>query len=188
MTIYSACNTFIQFEKLVYELTRWTLVTTEKLVTNNKLPLIVPLTVTFKPGSIRSEDCLGEFEKFYHLMCRQLVKNLTRPNKRHLRPFTIAFLDDPSTRFKGNRPTIFADHPQVAPHIHCVMIVHPNCNEKFLKLEPTFEALWQKLNRRNATLKASIDDVKQFQNLMLNFRANKSRNFFKASRLDRLLG
>jgi hypothetical protein len=59
------------------------------------------------------------------------------------------------------------------------MIVHPNCTEKFLKLEPTLEALWQKLNRRNATLKASIDDVKQFQNLMLNFRANKSEIFSK---------
>jgi hypothetical protein len=59
------------------------------------------------------------------------------------------------------------------------MIVHPNCTEKFLKLEPTLEALWQRTNRRNATLKVSIDDVEQFQNLMLNFRANKSQIFSK---------
>ena len=61
-------------------------------------PLIVPLTATFKPGSIRPVEVLLEFERFYARLCHRLVNNYDRPSKRHLLPFAISWRDDPRTR------------------------------------------------------------------------------------------
>jgi hypothetical protein len=59
------------------------------------------------------------------------------------------------------------------------MAINPTYAEKFLKLAPDLEALWQKLNSRNTTLKGNIDYVKQYQDLMSNFWDNESQIFTK---------
>jgi hypothetical protein len=47
-------------------------------------PLVVPLTVTFAPMSVRPDRVLVEFERFYVRLCRQLINNYERPSKRGL--------------------------------------------------------------------------------------------------------
>ena len=169
----------ILYQEYVLGFSEWVIKEANRLRKHNGCPLIVPLTVTFAIGSIRTDQCLGEFERFYSWLCRKLVNNIDRPNKKHLRPFTIVFLDDPSTRLKGKRPTFFADHPEVAPHVHAVMVIHPDLAEKFLKVQSELEALWRKLSDRNTTLKVNIDDVVEFRHLMSNVGENDNVIFEK---------
>ena len=70
----------------------------DQLVTEAQgiLPLVVPLTVTFAPNSIRADQVLREYERFYARLCRLLINNPECPSKRHLLPFAIAFRDDPT--------------------------------------------------------------------------------------------
>ena len=44
---------------------------------------------TFRPGTIRPDQVLLEFERFYARLCHRFVNNYDRPSKRHLLPFAI---------------------------------------------------------------------------------------------------
>ena len=111
-------------------------------------PLIVPLTATFKPGSIRPVEVLLEFERFYARLCSLLVNNHDRPNKRHLLPFAIAWRDDPRTRPDKYRArpawhAQFFTHPSVAPHVHGLLVIHPQLVDRFRSISRELEAEWR---------------------------------------------
>jgi hypothetical protein len=122
---------------------------------NHDLPLVVPLTVTFSLGSIRPDQILREFERFYARLCRLLICNYERPSKRPLLPFAVAFRDDPSSRpgKHRERPGLFdvlSNHPSVAPHVHSLVVVHPGLADRFLEVVPSLEAAWQRILLRAA--------------------------------------
>jgi hypothetical protein len=129
--------------------TDWIVRRVDELVALNQgLPLVAPLTATFSLGSIRPDQVLREYERFYARLCRLLVNNYERPSKRHLLPFALAFRDDPSTRPDKyrRRPTVhdvFFNHPSVAPHVHSVIVVHPRLADRFLTIVDELEALWR---------------------------------------------
>jgi hypothetical protein len=118
-------------------------------------PLVVPLTVTFSPGSIAPDQVLREYERFYARLCDLLMNNHGRPSKRHLLPFAIAFRDDPSTRPNKHRDrpstfAVFSNHPTVAPHVHSLVVVHPTLADRFLTIVDELEALWRGIALRTA--------------------------------------
>src|SRR5262245_22457694 len=83
--------------RIVDAWTDWVLERADHLLEADQgLPLVVPLTVTFSLGSIRPDEVLREYERFYARLCRRLINNYERASKRHLLPFVIAFRDDPS--------------------------------------------------------------------------------------------
>ncbi|WP_148213071.1 hypothetical protein [Methylocella silvestris] len=131
------------------------------------------MTVTFKVGSIQTSQCLGQFEHFYHLMCRKLVNNIDRRNKQHLYPLAIAFVDNPSTRYKSDKPKLFGTHPSVAPHVHSVMIIHPSIKRKFLERYRELEELWQDMNPRHGTIKISVSEMLYYNRLIENYAGNE---------------
>jgi hypothetical protein len=68
--------------------TDWILQRVDELVAQDRdPPLVLPLTVTFSLGSIRSDQVLREYERFYARLCRLLICNYERPSKRRLLPF-----------------------------------------------------------------------------------------------------
>jgi hypothetical protein len=96
---------------LVDAFTDWIVLRIDELVALDQgLPLVVPLTVTFSPGSTAPDQVLREYERFYARLCDLLMCNPDRPSKRSLLPFAIAFRDDPSTRpgKHRDRPTALA--------------------------------------------------------------------------------
>jgi hypothetical protein len=114
------------------------------------LPLVVPLTVTFSPGSIRPDRILREYERFYARLCSLLMNNHERRSKRVLLPFALAFRDDPSTRpgKHRDRPSavaFFSNHPSVAPQVHSLLVVHPRLADRFLEIVGTLEETWQRI-------------------------------------------
>src|SRR5258708_2377418 len=117
--------------------TDWIVLRIDGLVALNQgLPLVVPLTVTFSPGSTAPDQVLREYERFYLRLCSLLMNNHERPSKRDLLPFALAFRDDPSTRpgKHRDRPSAFpfiSNHPSVAPHVHSVLVVHPTLADHF---------------------------------------------------------
>jgi hypothetical protein len=143
--------------------TDWIIQWIDELVALNQgLPLVVPLTVTFSPGSIRPDQVLREYERFYARLCRLLVKNHERPSKRSLLPFAIAFRDDPSTRpgKHRDRPSafaVFSSHPSVAPHVHSVLVVHPTLADRFLMIVDSLEATWRGIPVRTADATFAFD-------------------------------
>ena len=127
----------------------------ELVAENRDPPLVVPLTVTFALRSTRPDRVLGEYERFYARLCRLLITNPDRPSKRHLLPFALAFRDDPSTRpdKHRDRPTafaIFSNHPSVAPHVHSLIVIHPNLADRFLTTVDALEATWRQIPVRTA--------------------------------------
>jgi hypothetical protein len=129
--------------------TDWILQRVDELVAEDESPpLVVPLTVTFALNSIRPDQVLREYERFYARLCDLLMNNHERPSKRHLLPFALAFRDDPSTRPDKyrQRPSalvFFSNHPSVAPHVHSVIVVHPTLADRFLTIVDELEALWR---------------------------------------------
>src|ERR1700704_1749730 len=118
--------------RLVDAFTDWIVQSVDELVALNQgPPLVVPLTVTFSPKSTAPHQVLPEYERLYARLCDRLVNNHERPSKHHLLPFALAFRDDPSTRpgKHRDRPSalaVFSNHPTVAPHVHSLVVVHPN--------------------------------------------------------------
>jgi hypothetical protein len=143
----------------------------ELVVLDQGLPLVVPLTVRFSPGSTRPDQVLREYERFYARLCRLLMCNPDRPSKRHLLPFSIAFRDDPSTRpgKHRDRPSAFAvlsNHPSVAPHVHSVLVVHPTLVDRFMEIVGTLEETWRRIPIRTAD-PTSAHDAPRFVNRTL---------------------
>lgn len=142
------------------------------------MPLFVPITVTFKPMSIRDDEVLGEFSRFYARLARLLIRNSDRPSKRELLPFAVAWRDDPSTRPDKyqSRPTTFSNHPSMAPHVHALTIIHPSVAQSFLDIAGSLESTWQGIpigssgmpRSRNRTLHADIALAEEIRTLMRN--------------------
>jgi hypothetical protein len=131
--------------------TDWIVQRIDELVALDQgLPLVVPLTVTFSPGSTRPDRVLREYGRFYARLCNLLISNHDRPSKRHLLPFALAFRDDPSTRpDKYRRPAtqraLFFNEPSVAPHVHSLLVVHPTLVDRFLSIAPSLESVWRRI-------------------------------------------
>jgi hypothetical protein len=151
------------YGRLVDAWTDWILERTDHLLAADQgLPLVVPLTVTFSLGSIRPDEVLREYERFYARLCRLLMNNHERPSKRHLLPFAIAFRDDPSTRPDKHRErpsslAVFSNHPTVAPHVHSLLVVHPSLADRFLEIVPSLEATWRRIPLRTAVPTSAFD-------------------------------
>jgi hypothetical protein len=137
--------------RLVDAFTDWVVRRVDELVALDQgPPLVVPLTVTFSPGSIRPDQVLREYERFYARLCRLLMCNHERASKRSLLPFAIAFRDDPSTRpgKHRDRPSafaVFSNHPSVAPHVHSLVVVHPMLVDRFLGIVDALEETWRRI-------------------------------------------
>ena len=170
------------------------------------LPLFVPITVTFKPMSIRDDEILIEFSRFYTRLTRMIITNPDRPSKKELLPFTVAWRDDPSTRPDKYyaRPTALSNYPSFAPHIHALMIVHPALANKFLDVADTLQTTWIEIpiqtsgpkqkalgssmpidmpRYRNRSLYADISLAEEIRRLMIdNLAANRTaiRNKIRA--------
>jgi hypothetical protein len=153
MTYCQSCSD-ASHARRVDAFTDWILWRVDELVAEDKsAPLVVPLTVTFSLNSIRPDQVLLEYERFYARLCRLLMCNPERPSKRHLLPFAVAFRDDPSTRpgKHRDRPSLFdvlSNHPSVAPHVHSVVVVHPGLADRFLEVVPSLEATWRRIPLR----------------------------------------
>jgi hypothetical protein len=154
------------------------------------LPLVVPLTVTFSPGSIRPDQVLREFERFYARVCNKLMNNHDRPSKRHLLPFVLAFRDDPSTRPDKHRArpsafAVFSNHPSVAPHVHSVLVVHPMLTDRFLGIVDALEETWRRIPVRTADPK-SAHDAPRYVNRTLRADVRFALDIRELMRADRL--
>jgi hypothetical protein len=158
--------------RLVDACTDWVLQRVDELVALDQgPPLVVPLTVTFSLGSIRPDQVLGEYERFYARLCSLLMCNHERPSKRHLLPFALAFRDDPSTRpgKHRDRPSahaVFSCHPTVAPHVHSLVVVHPRLVDRFLGIVGTLETVWRGIALRTAD-PTSAHDAPRYVNRSL---------------------
>jgi hypothetical protein len=164
-------------------------------------PLIVPLTATFKPGSIKPDEVLCEFERFHARLCSLLIKNHDRPSKRPLLPFALAWRDDPRTRPDKyrSRPAshaTFFSHPSVAPHVHGVLVIHPQLVDKFLSVADDLGATWRGIAsfvgsscdrpvRRNGTLQLELECGKRISDGLITGAADGEN---ARAELDRWLG
>jgi len=152
--------------------TDWILQRVDELVALSQgLPLVVPLTVTFSLGSVRPDQVLGEYERFYARLCSLLMCNHERPSKRHLLPFALAFRDDPSTRPDKyrQRPSafaVFSNHPTVAPHVHSLLVVHPTLVDRFLDIVASLGSVWRRIAVRTAD-PTSAHDAPRYANRTL---------------------
>jgi len=159
-------------QRRVDAFTDWILQRVDELVASNQgLPLVVPLTVTFTLGSIRPDRVLREFERFYARLCRLVLNNYERPSKRHLLPFVVAFRDDPSTRPDKYRDRsglfdVLSNHPSVAPHVHSLVVVHPTLADRFLEVVPSLEATWRSIPLRTVA-PTSAHDAPRYVNRSL---------------------
>ena len=118
-----------------------------ELAAGDGSPLLVPFTATFAPGSVRADQVLSEYARFYDRLCDKLVNNRERPSKRPLLPFTVAWRDDPRTRpgKHQRRPRCFSDHPEVAPHVHGLMLVRPSLVGRFESIAGDLEQTWRSI-------------------------------------------
>jgi hypothetical protein len=139
-----------EYNRWVDELTDWTMTRICELAADDpRPPLVVPLTVTFRPCAVRPSRVLVEFERLYLRVCRLLVNNPERPSKRHLLPFVLAFRDEAHTRpDKHPCDRDFFNRPAVAPHVHSIMVVHPDLADRFLEVAGDLETIWQSIPRR----------------------------------------
>jgi hypothetical protein len=163
----------------------------DELVTLEQgLPLVVPLTVTFSPGSTRPDQVLREYERFYARLCDLLMCNPDRPSKRSLLPFAIAFRDDPSTRPGRHRErpsayAVFSNHPSVAPHVHSVVVVHPALVDRFMEIVDALEATWRRIPARTAD-PTSAHDAPRYVNRSLYADVQFALTVRELMRLDHL--
>jgi hypothetical protein len=138
------------YTELVDQLADWAMRNIDQLAGDGSPPLVVPLTVTFKPNAVHADRVLMEFERLYQRVCRLLVNNPGRASKRHLLPFVLAFRDDPSTR-PDKHPSaadVFFNHPSAAPHVHSIMVVHPSLADRFREVAGELPAIWRNMPRR----------------------------------------
>jgi hypothetical protein len=132
-------------------------------------PKLVFVTATFvateeaKPNAlpIPPSKCFKAFERFYVRLLSELMHHYNRPGLRHLQPLTYAFIDYPGTKRKKSRPAsnfekllrrLGREHPEMTPHIHALMLIHPDLVERFEQRRPYLEFLFQSLEPINRTL------------------------------------
>ena len=91
-----------EYQKLVDGFTDWTLTRNHDLAAEDpRPPLVVPLTVTFRPRAVRPDRVLLEFERLYVRLCRLLVNNPERPSKRRLLPWPSGTIPRPAPTAPG---------------------------------------------------------------------------------------
>ena len=116
-----------------------------------------------KPNAlpIPPSKCFKAFEQFYVRLLSELMHHYERPGLRHLQPLTFAFVDYPGTKRKKSRPEsnfekllrrLGREHPEMTPHIHALMLIHPDLVERFEQRQPYLEFLFQSLETINRTL------------------------------------
>jgi hypothetical protein len=140
-----------EYSQWVDELTDWTMDRIRELTGDDRRPpLVVPLTVTFMPCAVRPGRVLAEFERLYLRVCRLLMCNPERPSKRHLLPFVLAFRDEAHTRpDKHPCDRDFFNRPDVAPHVHSIMVVHPALADRFLEIAGDLTKVWREIPPRH---------------------------------------
>ena len=55
-------------------------------------------------------------------------------------------------QFKANPYRFYSEHPETTPHIHSVILVAPTLVDRFKKIAPELELLFQKMGPANRTL------------------------------------
>jgi hypothetical protein len=139
-----------EYDQRVDEWTDWTMTRIEGLAgADRRPPLVVPLTVTFRPCAVHPSRVLIEFERLYLRVCRLLMCNPERPSKRRLLPSVLVFRDEAYTR-PDKHPCDhgFFNRPAVAPHVHSIMVVHPDLADRFLEVAVDLETVWREIPRR----------------------------------------
>ena len=139
----------------------------------------LPVEETTKSQTpISPSKCFSHFERFYVRTLSLLMNNYARSSQRHLQPLTDAYLDDPLT--KRNKSYVHLSqfqkmkrnhrlnkaHPELSPHIHAVMLIHPGISERFQTIVPRLEPLFQRLSPINQSLDVqpispTVNDLKQ---------------------------
>ena len=171
----------MDFERMPYteqvdRLTDWTMERIEDLAgADRRPPLVVPLTVTFMPCAVRPSRVLVEFERLYLRVCRLLMCNPERPSKRRLLPLVLAFRDEAHTRpDKHPCDRGFFNWPAVAPHVHSIMVVHPELADRFLEVAGDLETVWREIPRRggrplrhdNGSLRVELEFAHRVRGMM----------------------
>ena len=114
-----------------------------------------------KPNALPiPSKCFKAFERFYVWLLSELINHYERPGLHHLQPLTYALIDYPGTKRKKSRPAsnfekllrrLGREHPEMTPHIHALMLIHPDIVERFEQkrsgLELCFRALEQSTER-----------------------------------------
>jgi hypothetical protein len=167
-----------EYNQLIDKLTDWTMERIEDLGDDDRRPpLVVPLTVTFRPCAVYPSRVLAEFERLYQRICRLLMCNPERPSKRHLLPFVLAFRDEAQTRpdkHPCDRDRDFFNQPAVAPHVHSIMAVHPELADRFKEIAGDLETVWRAIPRRgggplrhdNGSLRVEMEFVHRVRGIM----------------------
>lgn len=122
--------------------------------------------------------CFAHFERFYVRMLSLLMNKYRRSSLRYLQPLTYAYLDYPFTKRKKTYSNLSPfqkmkrnhrlskAHPETTPHIHSVMLLHPNILDRFQTKIPQLEPLFQRLSPINQTIDVrqvspTVSDLKQ---------------------------
>jgi hypothetical protein len=141
----------------------------ESLERDFRGPKLIFVTATFvateeaKPNAlpIPPSKCFKAFEHFYVRLLSELMNHYNRPGLRHLQPLTYACIDYPGTKRKKSRPAsnfekllrrLGREHPETTPHIHALMLIHPDLVERFEQRQSHLEPLFQSLGTINRTL------------------------------------
>ncbi len=173
----------MDFDRMPYteqvdHLTDWTMKRIEDLADDDRRPpLVVPVTVTFVPCAVRPSRVLVEFERLYLRICRLLMCNPERPSKRRLLPLVLAFRDEAHTRpdkHPCDRDRDFFNQPAVAPHVHSIMVVHPDLADRFVEIAGDLENVWRSIPQRggglprydNGSLRIEMEFVHRVRALM----------------------
>jgi hypothetical protein len=132
-------------------------------------PKLVFVTATFLPLEEMKADalpippsaCFKVFEQLYTRMLSEVMNHYERPGVHHLQPLAFAFIDFPWTKRKKDRTAsdferllqrLGREHPQTTPHIHALMLIHPDIVERFEHKQSSFESLFKSLRTINRTL------------------------------------
>jgi hypothetical protein len=145
-----------------------------RLWTDTIRPQFYFITATFVSVESKRNDhipipphcCFVFFERFYVRLLSRLMNNFER--KRWLQPLTYLYIDYPFTKrektyatlslmeqFKANPYRFYSEHPETTPHIHSVILVAPTLVDRFKKIAPELELLFQKMGPANRTLHAA---------------------------------
>jgi len=114
---------------------------------NGRPPLIVPMTLTVPRRSMSPGRLLVEFERFYDLMCGELVQTYDPDSRVPLLPFTIALHRESSwcpgtCRSRDALPFSAYDDPGLA-RVRPLSVIHPTLSERFLAAAGTLEETWR---------------------------------------------
>jgi|APSaa5957512535_1039671.scaffolds.fasta_scaffold190399_1 hypothetical protein len=98
-------------------------------------PLEVFMTLSFRPSLDKKRPpslYLKAYEKCYQRMLNLLINHYQRPTKKHLQPLTYAFFEYPHPVKKSPIATLNEKYP----HIHSVMMIHPETRHRFVEIQP----------------------------------------------------